>query len=231
MTLNYSIGATVVVAALTLFSVEAPSAVIVPNSTIDISGVNLPSGNASVSTTIGATVSVGGLSITTGIVHDGANSDWFTMDVFAGGSLAGNINSGWSLSVAGIDFTDTTNFDSVFLYWTDDGVPFNPIQTFGGIAYQGQNSPINPAIGPVFSNSGFSVPTNGDFNPIVSVFPYSFLNSGGVNPSTANDYHQGLRFTLAEVEPPPNGIPEPGSLALVAGFLGWGFLFRRKTPV
>ncbi len=230
--MNNTFGAAVAVAALTLFSGEAPSAVIVPNSTITISGVNLLSGNASVNTTIGATVSVGGLSFNTSIVHDGPNSDWLLIDAVTGQTLAANFNAAWSISVTGIDFTAPTVFDSVFLYWTDDGVPFNPIQTFGGIAYQGQNSPINPAIGPVFSNTGFSIPTNGDFNPIVSVFPYSFLNSGGVNPSTANDYHQGLHFTLAEVEPPPpNGIPEPSTLALVMGFLGSGFLFRRKAPV
>jgi hypothetical protein len=111
-------------------------------------------------------------------------------------------------------------------YWTNNGTAISPINSFGGITNQGNNNPINPALGPVFFGNPFAPDA-----PITSldlfadVTPYGFVTSGGI-PIGANDFHFAAHIDLASVPP----IPLPGALPLFAtglgalGLLGW----RRK---
>ena len=63
-----------------------------------------------------------------------------------------------------------------------------------------------------------------NFDPVIFGNPYSLVSAGGINPATADDFHEILHFTLAI----PVSTPEPASLALGSGVLGLVLARRRR---
>ena len=102
-----------------------------------------------------------------------------------------------------------------------NGNAINPIQSFGGITFQGNNNPINPALGPVFGGTPFTPgPPIDSLDLFTSVSPYSFVTSGLI-PIGANDFHMDAHITLAQT-------PLPAALPLFATGIGALGLLGRK---
>jgi hypothetical protein len=193
-----------------------------PGGAFSVICTNCPAGTATVPATIGGTTDVEGLILTDTITPTGPNAAWIDFDFVnpTGGPLAGNTNATWEIQIENVPFTAAVGFlDNDFLYWTLNGTAINPIQTFAGFTYEGNNNPINPALGPVYYGTSFAPIEGPALDLFAEVIPYNFVTSGLI-PLSANDFHIAAHITLGPV-------PEPASFALlVSGLLG--FIFARR---
>lgn len=134
----------------------------------------------------------------------GPTSEWdvFYMQTTNGGPLAGNINANWNILI-NYTLTAPVYFDQVVQQWQVNGAPVSPLTNgIGSICCASTSNPVLP--GPAYYNSGFSSPipaglfSNSDGGNLwqqIFVDPYSYVTSGGINPSTANGFVFGLHFT------------------------------------
>jgi uncharacterized protein (TIGR03437 family) len=136
-----------------------------------------------------------------------ANAEWdvFYMQTTSGGPLAGNINADWQI-VLDYDLSAAADFDQVANQWLVNGTPVSPITNgIGSICCAALTNPILP--GPAYYNSGFSGALAAGVQSgwrQVFVDPYNFVTSGGINPSTANEFIFALHFTLQAPGPVVN---------------------------
>ena len=130
----------------------------------------------------------------------GPNSEWdvFYMQTADGGPLANNLNSLWEI-LLNYTLSAPADFDQVLQQWTVNGTAVGPLTNgIGSICCAEATNPILP--GWSYYGSGFSgalsagVQTNWRQ---IYVTPYSLIQSGGIDPSTANGFIFGLHFTLA----------------------------------
>jgi uncharacterized protein (TIGR03437 family) len=129
----------------------------------------------------------------------GPSGEWdvFYMQTVSGGPLANNINANWNII---IDYTlsQAAVFDQVVNQWLVNGTPVSPITNgIGSICCASTTNPILP--GPAYYGSGFAgdLPAGVQTNwQQIYVQPYSYVQSGGINPSTANEFIFALHFTL-----------------------------------
>jgi hypothetical protein len=151
---------------------------------------NCPNGTGTIAATIGGTTDVEGLTLTDTITPAGSNGAWINFEfVGTGPSLAQDTAASWEIQINGAPLTAPGLFDNFFLYWTLDGTAINRIQSFGGITYEGNNNPIDPALGPVYGGTPFTPGSPiSSLDLFTSVSPYSFVTAGPV-PLDANDFH------------------------------------------
>jgi len=138
-----------------------------------------------------------------------SNSEWdiFYMETTSGGPLAGNINAFWNI-LMNYTVSAPAVFDAVSMQWGVNGTPVSPITNgIGSICCAALSNPILP--GPSYYNSGFSTPIPaGVYMNWQQVFsqPYSLIQNGGINPSTANTFTFALHFTLQPAGPIVTGV-------------------------
>ena len=129
----------------------------------------------------------------------GPNGEWdvFYMETTDGGPLANNISGLWNIV---IDYTLSAPvyFDQVVQQWTMNGTAVGPLTNgIGSICCAEATNPILP--GWSYYNSGFSgaLPAGVQTNwQQIYVTPYTLIENGGIDPSTANGFTFGLHFTL-----------------------------------
>ena len=193
-------------AALILIALPCPRALgqtgILPiGSSLTFSGTNAPDTYSAV-TTFGPTpvlVDNGALKIWQQQVATGPNGEWdvFYMQTTGGGPVAGNTNANWNIV---IDYTLSrpAYFDGVVNQWLVNGTPVSPLTN--GIGTLCCALPTNPILpGDAYYASGFSSALDAGDHPNwqqIFVDPYSYVASGGINPSTANEFIFALHFTL-----------------------------------
>lgn len=142
-------------------------------------------------------------------IPTGPSGEWdvFYMKTTNGGPLAGNIGANWNIT---LDYTLTAPayFDQVVQQWLVNGTPVSPIMNgIGSICCATTSNPI--LTGPTYYNSGFSgaLPAGVQANwQQIYVDPYNYVSSGGINPSTANEFIFALHFTLQSAMPVITGV-------------------------
>jgi len=151
-----------------------------------------------------ATVDNGKVSIWQQQVPTGSNGEWdvFYMKTTDGGPLAGNTSANWNIT---LDYTLTAPvfFDQVLQQFLVNGTPVGPLTNgVGSICCAASSNPL--LSGWSYYNSGFSgaLPAGVQTNwQQIYVDPYSYLQSGGINPNTANEFIFALHFTLQGAAP------------------------------
>jgi uncharacterized protein (TIGR03437 family) len=186
-------------------SIPAPG--IIPiGSSLTFGGTNAPD-TYSATTTFGPTpvlVDNGAVKIWQNQVATGTDSEWdvFYMQTTNGGPLANNINAYWNILMNYV-LSAPVDFDAVVQQWTVNGTPVGPLTNgVGSICCAAATNPILP--GYSYYNSGFSgaLPAGTQTNwQQIYVTPYSYIQSGGIDPNTANGFIFGLHFTLQPALP------------------------------
>jgi uncharacterized protein (TIGR03437 family) len=129
----------------------------------------------------------------------GPNGEWdvFYMETTDGGPLANNINAYWNI-VMDYTLSVPVYFDQVVQQWSVSGTPVSPLTNgIGSICCAEATNPILP--GWSYYGSGFSgaLPAGVQTNwQQIYVTPYTLVENGGIDPSTANQFTFGLHFTL-----------------------------------
>jgi hypothetical protein len=187
--------------------------------TYTVRGTNFPT-NFSQSVTVSTAptlINSGQLLHTVTVFPDGPDAEWvdFSFSRVGGGPLAGNINANWSFNIDNVPLTQTVEWDRAIIWFTVNGTAVSPISPFAGFQNVIPN-PINPALGPVYSQTFTPSRIVNDIDEFAFVNPYSFISAGGMNPNTVNDLHVAVHLRALT----PTVIPEPSSGLLAA--LGFG---------
>jgi uncharacterized protein (TIGR03437 family) len=142
-------------------------------------------------------------------VPTGSTGEWdvFYMETVNGGPLANNIDADWEIELA-YDLSQAAIFDGSVLQWAVSGTPVSPLTNgIGSICCAATTNPIlagaayyNPGSGSVLSAG-----VQSDWQEVY-VDPYSLVTSGGVDPSTANQFTFALHFTLPQPLPVITGV-------------------------
>jgi hypothetical protein len=226
--LSMALLACVSVIAVALFSLPASADIIPLGSSLTFGGTNAPD-TYSANTTFSSTpvlVDNGKVEIWQNQVATAGGGEWdvFYMETTNGGPLAGDINAFWNIVIS-YDLSEPVYFDANVLQWSVNGDPVNPLYNFGGICCASSSNPILP--GEAYYNSGFQVAlpagVQSDWEEVY-VTPYNFVEDGGINPNTADDFTFALHFT-----PQMPTTPEPASVWLLGlGLLTVAFFQRKK---
>lgn len=213
---SFPVPASIVLMALValLLSPAAQAGIVPIGSSYTLEGDNAPNTFGPITLTFNEMTQMtdgGLLNVTEQQVPTTGGGEWdvFSVSTVNGGPLAADLSSYWSLSW-GFDISEPALFDATAIWWTADGVAFNPISSFGSLCCPATN-PVNPAYGEAYYNTFTGAPFDGftTFNPAIYVTPYDFISSGGINPDTANGFNFAFHFT------PESTTPEPASLLLV----------------
>lgn len=183
--------------------------IIAIGSPLEWSAINAPD-TFTANTTFSSTpvqVDNGAVTIWEQQVPTGSNGEWdiFYMKTTNGGPLAGNINANWEID---LDFTFTAPvfFDHDFNQWLVNGTPVSPLTNgVGSICCAVTSDPLSNVVpGPAYYStiSNVSFPA-GQFSKIepglfqaIYVRPYSYVNDGGIDANTANEFIFAFHFTL-----------------------------------
>jgi hypothetical protein len=142
----------------------------------------------------------------------GGGAQWLDLyfQTVGGGPLASAFSSGWGMQANGIQTSTPEYTIGLYLYFTSNGLAFNPISPLPNSNLGVEPNPINPSLGPVYGTTYNYLGPYTSFNFSVGYTPYSALANGGINPNTANGFHMALEVTPSLASP----IPEPSSLCL-----------------
>lgn len=214
--------------ALAVLSVPAHAGIIPVGSSMTFGGTNAPD-TYTATTTFSSTpvlVDNGAVKIWQTQTPTAGGGEWdvFYMQTTNGGPLAGDISSFWNIVIS-YDLSEPVYLDAVADQWAVNGVPVDPLYNFGGICCAVSSNPILP--GEAYYNSGFQDPLSAGIQSNweqIYVSPYSFVEDGGINPNTADDFTFALHFT-----PQTATTPEPASVWLMGlGLLTVAFCQRKK---
>jgi hypothetical protein len=203
-----------------------------------------PDSICSTSTTFGALTIVGNGTVDMSMesVPTPGGGEWvvFNLSTLTGVSLAGDIGANWQLEM-NYHIAKDAIFDGVVNQFTANGLAYIDLTNFDGICCVTTSIPPEIAFlfaggGDVYANSGFSVPvTAGEFDAPnapwdqISVNPFSFVGTGGMNADTTNGFNFAIHF-----DPVSTGVPEPSTWSMMLlgfAFLGYAGYRGRRSAV
>lgn len=201
-------------------------------STYTVEMTNGPTGDFGATptlTTSPQSIDSGALSIAVAITPISSTSEFVEFDLTtiggstSGGPLAQVLSNDWELLIENVALTVPAIELNYYIYWTTNGTPAEPITAGSGFGVELDPNPSNSAAGKDVFNFVGAAPFGPTTSAAIEVFsdPYDFMNTLGVDTSTANGLVFGVQLTEA--------VPEPGSLALFGtALLGFGWFRRRR---
>ena len=134
-------------------------------------------------------------------IPTGSNGEWdiFYLKTTNGGPVAGNINADWAITIQ-FTFTVPSYSDGSIFQWQVNGIAVSPLTNgIGSICCAMTSTPLSNILpGPAYYNVGNGAEPAGPQNNWQEIYvnPYNYVTSGGINPSTANEFVFALHFTL-----------------------------------
>jgi hypothetical protein len=220
---------TLIFAGMTIIPDEASAGILV-GGTMSVSLDDTPAGNDftgnfTVQAGVGNTTAVpsADMTLTESLYNTAPGVQWLVLDIEAtnGHLLAGNLNGYWSIG-ATLPLASPSGFTGAFGYWSVNGSPTNPIDSFigGFLDHPNQTDPVDSSIYPVYADIFPSAIASGTTSlplpNLIYMSDYSYyLPQGGMNPNAVNGFVIGMQVTSS-------AIPEPSSLCLAAAAAAMG---------